>query len=245
MIYYLDKNKNLNEVVKKNITYTPGTDIEFVNNLDGTVTINNIATTTTIDGTLSDTSQNAVENRVIKSKLDSLNLSIQTNKTAILSVKTDLETHINQGEIHVTNEEKQIISKFGQSSDGKLTFDGIEYGSGGNITVDDTLSSTSTNPVQNKIVTDALNGKAESSHIHSVVTTSANGFMASADKSKLDGIDTGANKTIVDTALSSTSTNPVQNKIVTNKITNLESTVNAIPKVTYSLNGTVLTITTS
>ena len=79
--------------------------------------------------------------------------------------------------------EKQIISKFGQSSDGKLTFDGIEYGSGSNITVDDTLSSTSTNPVQNKIVT--------------------------------------------------------------NKITNLESVVNAIPKVTYSLNGTVLTITTS
>lgn len=34
------------------------------------------------------------------------------------------------------------------------------------------------------------------------------------DKTKLDGIAAGANKTIVDSALSSTSTNPVQNKIV-------------------------------
>lgn len=34
------------------------------------------------------------------------------------------------------------------------------------------------------------------------------------DKTKLDGIAVGANKTIVDSALSSTSTNPVQNKIV-------------------------------
>lgn len=33
-------------------------------------------------------------------------------------------------------------------------------------------------------------------------------------KTKLDGIATGANKTIVDTALSSTSTNPVQNKVI-------------------------------
>ena len=35
-----------------------------------------------------------------------------------------------------------------------------------------------------------------------------------AEKNKLAGIDTGANKTIVDSALSSTSTNPVQNKVV-------------------------------
>ena len=35
-----------------------------------------------------------------------------------------------------------------------------------------------------------------------------------AEKNKLAGIDTGANKTIVDSELSSTSTNPVQNKVV-------------------------------
>lgn len=47
-----------------------------------------------------------------------------------------------------------------------------------------------------------------------VASTSTAGLMSASDKTKLDGIDTGANKTIVDSALSSTSTNPVQNKVV-------------------------------
>ena len=45
-------------------------------------------------------------------------------------------------------------------------------------------------------------------------TTSADGLMSKSDKTKLDGIEEGANKTIVDSALSDSSTNPVQNKIV-------------------------------
>ena len=45
-------------------------------------------------------------------------------------------------------------------------------------------------------------------------TTSASGLMSASDKTKLDGIATGANKTVVDTDLSSTSTNPVQNKAI-------------------------------
>ena len=45
-------------------------------------------------------------------------------------------------------------------------------------------------------------------------TESASGLMSAADKKKLDGIATGANKTIVDTSVSSTSTNPVQNKVI-------------------------------
>ena len=45
-------------------------------------------------------------------------------------------------------------------------------------------------------------------------TQSAKGLMSSADKTKLDGIAQGANKTTVDSALSSTSTNPVQNKVI-------------------------------
>ena len=76
--------------------------------------------------------------------------------------------------------------------------------------VDSSLSSTSTNPVQNKIIKSELDKKAE----RDVVNTTTNGLMSVADKKKLDGIDTGANKITVDTSLSSTSTNPVQNKIV-------------------------------
>lgn len=70
----------------------------------------------------------------------------------------------------------------------------------------------------------ALSGKADTSHTHGVATTSANGFLSSADKSKLDGIATGANKTTVDTALSSTSTNPVQNKVINTALAGKAST---------------------
>lgn len=49
---------------------------------------------------------------------------------------------------------------------------------------------------------------------YSVATANANGLMSSTDKSKLDGISTGATKNTIDTALSSTSTNAVQNKVV-------------------------------
>lgn len=49
---------------------------------------------------------------------------------------------------------------------------------------------------------------------YSVATTSAAGLMSAAMLSKLNGIAEGADKTTVDTAMSSTSTNPVQNKVV-------------------------------
>lgn len=49
---------------------------------------------------------------------------------------------------------------------------------------------------------------------YSVATANANGLMSSTDKSKLDGISTGATKNTIDTSLSSTSTNAVQNKVI-------------------------------
>lgn len=55
-----------------------------------------------------------------------------------------------------------------------------------------------------------LNNKADKT----TATTSANGLMSKEDKSKLNGIATEANKTVVDSSLNSSSTNPVQNKVV-------------------------------
>ena len=49
---------------------------------------------------------------------------------------------------------------------------------------------------------------------YSDATQSAHGLMSAADKKKLDGIAAGATKVAVDSALSATSTNPVQNKVV-------------------------------
>ena len=51
-----------------------------------------------------------------------------------------------------------------------------------------------------------------------VASTSTAGLMSASDKTKLNGIATGANKTIVDSGLSSSSTNPVQNKAISSAL---------------------------
>lgn len=61
---------------------------------------------------------------------------------------------------------------------------------------------------------------ADSNTTYNAATQSANGLMSSTDKAKLDGIATGANKITVDTALSSSSTNPVQNKVINAALAN-------------------------
>lgn len=65
-----------------------------------------------------------------------------------------------------------------------------------------------------------LDGKAD----NSLVTGSSNGLMSSADKTKLDGVEEGANNVTVDSAMSSTSTNPVQNKVVKEELDSLNTT---------------------
>lgn len=93
-----------------------------------------------------------------------------------------------------------------------------------------------------KVTHQDISGKANVNHSHASASSSANGFLSKEDKSKLDGIATEANKTVVDSSLSSSSNNPVQNKIVTNalngkansshshsisNITNLQSTLDS------------------
>lgn len=70
-----------------------------------------------------------------------------------------------------------------------------------------------------------LDGKAESGHTHAVASASAAGFMSTDMFTKLSGIADGANKTVVDSALNNTSTNPVQNKVVNSAISTLTSSV--------------------
>lgn len=54
----------------------------------------------------------------------------------------------------------------------------------------------------------------DSNTVYGNATTSAAGLMSAADKAKLDGVATGSNHVAVDTELSTTSTNPVQNKVI-------------------------------
>ena len=91
----------------------------------------------------------------------------------------------------------------------KAKLDGIDDGANKTV-VDAALNDNSTNPVQNKAVKTALDGKASTA----VASQTANGLMSKDDKIKLDGVEAGANKTTVDVALDSASENPVQNKAV-------------------------------
>ena len=91
----------------------------------------------------------------------------------------------------------------------KSKLDGIETGANKTV-VDAALDAGSTNPVQNKAVKAALDTKAGTA----VATKSANGLMSADDKTKLDDVEAGANKTTVDAALDAASENPVQNKAV-------------------------------
>lgn len=54
----------------------------------------------------------------------------------------------------------------------------------------------------------------DSNTVYGNATVSAAGLMSAADKAKLDGVSAGSNHVTVDAELSTTSTNPVQNKVI-------------------------------
>lgn len=97
----------------------------------------------------------------------------------------------------------------------------------GGVTVDTALSGTSTNPVQNKVIKAALDGKASTA----LATITLDGLMSKSDKEKLNGIATGATKVTVDGNMSADSVNPVQNKTVKsyvdNRVSGLQTTLTA------------------
>lgn len=101
----------------------------------------------------------------------------------------------------------------------KTKLNNIEAGAN-KIIIDSALSSSSTNPIQNKVINTALGNKVDKV---SGKALSSNDF-TSALKTKLDGIETQANKTIVDSYLSLSSANPVQNKVVANALSTKAST---------------------
>lgn len=135
-----------------------------------------------VDDALDTESKNAVENGIIARSLEIL-----------------------QGHTQLANGTRDGI----MSASDYTKLRNIESGATKTI-VDAALDAASTNPVQNKAVKTALDGKAGTA----VATASANGLMSAADKTKLDGVEAGANKTTVDAALDAASENPVQNKAV-------------------------------
>ena len=60
------------------------------------------------------------------------------------------------------------------------------------------------------------------------------------EKDKLAAIEDGANKTVVDTALNSTSINPVQNRVINTKINSMQSDIDSKVPSTRTVNGKAL-----
>ena len=197
------------------------------------------ATKTIVDDAMSDTSANPVQNKVVMKYIDSRGtlppVSTQ-NDTMLIQVvngayalrtkesifpvddaldtesKNAVENGIIARSLEILHEETQPANsnRAGLMSASDYTkLRNIESGATKTI-VDAALDASSTNPVQNKAVKTALDGKAGTAE----ATTGAAGLMSAADKTKLDGVEAGANKTTVDAALDSASENPVQNKAV-------------------------------
>lgn len=98
----------------------------------------------------------------------------------------------------------------------------IEIQGGSSVTVDSSLSTTSTNPVQNKVITSALNGKQAtlvgSGTGQNIKTINNQNILGSGN------IDAGSLVTI-DSSLSTTSTNPVQNKVINTALGGKQDTI--------------------
>ena len=197
------------------------------------------ATKTIVDDAMSDTSTNPVQNKVVMKYIDSRGslppVSVKNDtmliqvvdgayalrtKESIFPVDDALDTEsknaVENGIIARRFEQLSGVTLPATSKrDGLMTaanytkLSGIEAGATKTI-VDEALDAASTNPVQNKAVKTALDGKAGTAE----ATTGAAGLMSAADKTKLDGVEAGANKTTVDAALDAASENPVQNKAV-------------------------------
>lgn len=105
-------------------------------------------------------------------------------------------------------------------------------------TVDSSLSASSTNPVQNKVINSALGNKVDKEDGKGL---SSNDF-TTALKSKLESVAEGATAVTLDTATSTTSTNGITNKAITtevNKKANLASpTFTGTPKAPTAAAGT-------
>lgn len=177
----------------------------------------------TVDTSLSSTSTNPVQNKVVNSAISNLNTlvgntSVSTQITNAVANKVDKVSGKGLSANDYTTTEKNKLAGISENAEvNQNAFSNVVVGS---TTISaDSKTDTLTLVAGNNIVLtpDSTNDKitiAAKDTTYSAATTSSNGLMSASDKSKLNGIANGATKTIIDTSLSTTSTNPVQNKVV-------------------------------
>lgn len=166
--------------------------------------------------------------------IEQLDRQVTMLTSSVSEVNTKINTEIDDREAADTALQNNIDNKVdkvsgkGLSTNDFTDADKAKLDSLHNTVVDSALSSTSTNPVQNKVIDAALDNKVDKV---SGKGLSSNDF-TTTEKNKLAGIADGANKTTVDTTLSSTSTKPVQNKVIN---TALEGKQDKLVTKTYTL----------
>lgn len=228
--------------------------VKSVNNItpdsNGNVTVNvgsgggTGGTNITVDSTLSSTSTNPVQNKVLYA---ALNNKLDKNGTATYAARDSSGNIISSTYARKTELSGYVKSINNVKPDSAGNVNISSSGGGSNITVDSTLSSTSNNAIANKAVYEALSGKldktgtaaaatkaTQDSYGNVIVTTYArksdlSGYVKTINNQEPDtngninistgGAGTGPNIT-VDTTLSSTSNNPIANKAVYTAVNN-------------------------
>ena len=229
--------------------------VKSVNNItpdsNGNVTVNvgtggggTGGTNITVDSTLSSTSTNPVQNKVLYA---ALNNKLDKNGTATYAARDSSGNIISSTYAKKTDLSSYVKSINNVKPDSAGNVNISSSGGGSNITVDSTLSGTSSNAIANKAVYAALNNKLDKTGTAAAATKATQDSYGNvivntyARKSDLSGyvktinnmepdtngninISTGSGGTgtsiTVDTTLSSTSNNPIANKAVYTALNN-------------------------
>ena len=252
--------------------------VKSVNNItpdsNGNVTVNvgtggggTGGTNITVDSTLSSTSTNPVQNKVLYA---ALNNKLDKNGTATYAARDSSGNIISSTYAKKTDLNSYVKSINNMKPDSAGNVNISSSGGGSNITVDSTLSSTSNNAIANTAVYEALSGKldktgtaaaatksTQDSYGNVIVTTYArksdlSGYVKTINNQEPDtngninistgGGGTGTNIT-VDTTLSSTSNNPIANKAVYTAVNNKLDKTGIAAYATRDSSGNIITDT--
>lgn len=248
-----------NAVAKKQDKLTSSTVLATINgnNLTygGSLTIDGGGSSISVDSSLSTTSTNPVQNKVVTTNINNINTSLNS-KTTLNEVKNNLSTMVVSGTLTTSTQTEGVgvdlksgiitAGSYGPTADVTAGSSGASivvpqitvdtYGRVTNIAhrslkVDNYVKSINTGT--GTITYTTANGETSIINIPNA-TTSASGYMSATDKTKLDGIAAGATAVTVDSSLSSTSTNAIQNKAVYTSLSKKQDTIDFANSDVYS-----------
>ena len=202
------------------------------------------ANKTIVDSALSSTSANPVQNKIINTKFDSIQADIDSKVDAVAGKglsTNDLTATLKSNYDAAYTHSQQAHAPSGAE---KNVIIGIQK-NGTDLTVNSSTRKVNiTVPIKTSDLTNDSNFATTTDLDAKVDKVTGKGLSTNdyttTEKDKLAAIENGANKTVVDTALNSTSTNPVQNKVINTKINSIQSDINSKVPSTRTVNGKAL-----